>query len=75
MDIPIRFNAQEPGHLDSGPLFWAGIAKHLKTTRIQERKSINEYSKPFAEHATPPIPKKLTSTVLLQQINEQCHRR
>ena len=75
MEIPIKFDKQDPGHLDSGPLYWQGIANYTKKTRIQERKAINEYSKPFTTHGTPPIPKKLAISFLTTMTNEyQCNR-
>jgi len=75
MEIPIRFDKQDPGHLDSGPLLWGAMAAHSKRTKIQERRYINEYSKPFTEHGNPPIPKKLAISFLTTMTDEyQCKR-
>jgi len=69
MEIPIRFDKQDPGHLDSGPLLWGAMAAKNKATQIQERRYVK------TEHGTPPIPKKLAISFLTTMTNEyQCYR-
>jgi hypothetical protein len=65
-----EYEMEMPGRNDSGPLVWEKIAEHTKKTRIQERKVIKEYPKPFTEHGNPPIAKKLAISFLTTMTDE-----
>jgi hypothetical protein len=57
-NLNIDFNKQEKGHSSFGPFEWSKLTNFYKLYKIQERSKINEYTKPYTENASKPIPKK-----------------